>query len=208
MNKIRVFVDYWNFQLTINQREAEDRGVEDYRFRIKWFEVGPWLARKACELIQVADYSFEGINIYTSFNPNTPEGRGFNRWATTVLNKAPGVNVECIERRPKNYPKCPICHREIRNCPHQECAALMVGTVEKGVDTLIATDLIRLAWEDAYDYAVLSTMDRDLIPAVTFLRQKGKKIIHAGFPPTGTDLATACWANFDVYKDREEIRRT
>jgi uncharacterized LabA/DUF88 family protein len=81
------------------------------------------------------------------------------------------------------------------------------GTVEKGVDTAIATDMIRLAWEDAYDIAVLASLDADFIPAVDFLDQKGKKVIQAGFPPKGTDLATACWASFDLFARRDEIRR-
>lgn len=207
MHRIRVFVDYWNFQLTINDREAAAKGLQDYRFKIDWFGLGPWLARKASELVQIADYSFDGIIIYTSYNPNNPREKEFHKWATNILGKGTGVSVECIERRPKNPPQCPICHRIIRTCPHQDCGAKIVGTSEKGVDTLIATDMIRLAWEGAYDFAVLSTMDRDLIPAVKFLKQKGMKIIHAGFPPFGTELATACWASFDVYRDREEIRR-
>jgi uncharacterized LabA/DUF88 family protein len=76
------------------------------------------------------------------------------------------------------------------------------------VDTLIATDMIRLAWEDAYDVAVLATSDSDLVPAVKFLDLKGRKVIQAGFLPIGRDLATACWASFDVYAGRAEIERT
>jgi len=34
-------------------------------------------------------------------------------------------------------------------------------TEEKGVDVAIATDMIKLAWEDAYDWAVLVSSDRD-----------------------------------------------
>jgi uncharacterized LabA/DUF88 family protein len=79
--------------------------------------------------------------------------------------------------------------------------------VEKGVDTLIATDMIRLAWEGAFDLAVLATSDADLVPAVQFLNLKGHRVIQAGFPPAGTDLATACWASFDVFRDRAQIRR-
>jgi uncharacterized LabA/DUF88 family protein len=181
--------------------------MPDYRFEVDWLGLGPWLVRKACERIQITDYSFDGINIYTSYNPGTQEGKRFNQWTKNILSKGTGVSVECIERKPKNFPQCPVCHQEIRNCPHTGCGATMISTVEKGVDTLIATDMIRLAWEDAYDFAVLSTMDRDLVPAVKFLKQKGRKVIHAGFPPLGTDLASACWASFDVYRDRKEIKR-
>jgi uncharacterized LabA/DUF88 family protein len=83
----------------------------------------------------------------------------------------------------------------------------MKATIEKGVDTLIATDMIRLAWEEAYDLAVLATSDADLVPAVDFLRLKARKVIQAGFPPIGSELATACWASFDVFPHRKEITR-
>jgi len=84
----------------------------------------------------------------------------------------------------------------------------MLGMVEKGVDTFIATDMIRLAWENAFDLAVLVSSDSDLVPAVEFLNQKGQKIVQAGFPPGGVHLATACWASFDVWKVGGEIERT
>ena len=83
----------------------------------------------------------------------------------------------------------------------------MSATEEKGVDTLIATDMIRLAWEGAYDIAVLATSDSDLVPAVEFLGLKARKVIQAGFPPLGVALATACWASFAVGPTRSEIER-
>ena len=62
--------------------------------------------------------------------------------------------------------------------------------------------MIRLAWEQAYDVAVLAASDSDLVPAVEFLIAKGIKVIQAGFPPIGVDLATACWGSFDVFAKR------
>jgi uncharacterized LabA/DUF88 family protein len=67
--------------------------------------------------------------------------------------------------------------------------------------------MIRLAWEDAYEIGVLATSDADLVPAVNFLNQKGKRIVQAGFPPSGVHLATACWASFDIFQNRNEIER-
>ena len=67
--------------------------------------------------------------------------------------------------------------------------------------------MIRLAWEDAYEIAVLATSDADLIPAIEFLGLKARKVIQAGFPPSGVRLARACWASFDVSKLRSEIAR-
>ncbi|HYK90390.1 MAG TPA: NYN domain-containing protein [Acidobacteriota bacterium] len=205
--RIRAFVDYWNFQLSLNHKEQNVTGVSDCRFKVNWKDLGPLLATKAAEVVGCATsgYSFDGVIIYASYNQNTEEGRGFNNWATTWLDRQPGVSVKCLLRKPKALPKCPNCHKEIQNCPL--CGKRINATVEKGVDTFIATDLIRLAWEDAYDIAVIASSDSDLVPAVEFIMQKGLKIVQAGFPPIGVDLATACWASFDVGRLRAEIKR-
>ena len=206
--RVRIFVDYWNFQLSLNEREARVQGLNDVRFIIDWKKLGPWLAQKACEIVGTdpSSYRFDGVIIYASFNPRTDEGRKFHGWAKSWLDRQVGVSVVCLERKPRALPRCPTCHRQIEFCPHEGCKKRIVSTVEKGVDTFIATDMIRLAWEEAYDLAVLASSDSDLVPAVEFLNQKARKIIQAGFPPLGVDLATACWASFDVFPDREEIR--
>jgi hypothetical protein len=202
-------VDFWNFQLSLNQLEGKTRRVKDFRFRVDWRAVGPWLARLACQIAGIAAErtSFEGVIIYASYNPRAQEGASFHHWATTWLDRQPGVSVECRERKPKALPRCSTCHREIASCPHAGCGRKWIATTEKGVDTLIATDMIRLAWEDAFDLAVLATSDSDLVPAVEFLNSKGRKVVQAGFPPGGLDLATACWASFDVAPRRHEILR-
>lgn len=201
--RIRVFVDYWNFQLGLNFREGEGSGHKE-QFPIDWHTFPNWAAERAAEVAGAPTYSFEGCIIYTSFDPHGDPA--YRNWATTWLDRQPGVQVDIKERQAKDAPVCANCHQEIRTCPH--CHQAVGGTTEKGVDTAIATDLIRLAWEDAYDIAVLVTSDKDLVPAVTFLDQKGRKVIQAGFPPAGGQLATACWASFDVFKDREAFRRS
>ncbi len=205
--RIRVFIDYWNLQLTLNDREAEVTGRPDVRFKIDWRGLPAWLTRKAAEITGIANYTFEGAIIYASYNPNTAEGRGFNNWASSWLNRQPGIQVQCTERRPRNPPKCTTCYQPITHCPRPECRARLAGTIEKGVDTAIATDMIRLAWEDAYDIAVLTSSDADLVPAVKFLDQKGRKVVQAGFAPSGVHLATSCWGSFDIFPHREDIHR-
>lgn len=197
--RVRVFVDYWNFQLTLNESCNEDR------VQIDWKRLGSWLAEKACASMSITAHTYEGCIVYTSYDPRTEAGRKYRSWVTNWLDRQPGVSVKCRERRPKSSPKCPQCYAEITHCPH--CSERIKGSAEKGVDTLIATDMIRLAWEEAYDIAVLATLDADLIPAVEFLDLKARKVIQAGFPPKGIALATACWASFDVAKDCQEIRR-
>jgi uncharacterized LabA/DUF88 family protein len=196
--RIKVFIDYWNLQLLINEITAEEKA------RIDWQNIGQLLAKYAAELIKIKSYNFEGANIYTSYNPRRDRD-GYFKWVNNWLNRQPGIQVYCLERQTKQPPKCPTCHKPIEQCPH--CKGVMIGSIEKGVDALIVTDMIRLAWENAYDIAVLVSSDRDLIPGVKFLDAKGKKVIHAGFPPIGSDLAQACWASFNIGNHKKEVIR-
>ncbi len=45
---------------------------------------------------------------------------------------------------------------------------------EKQVDVYLATQMVALAYEDAYDIAVLVSGDSDFLPAVDLVQQKGK----------------------------------
>lgn len=85
--RVRVFVDYWNFQLTLNEREAAARHLADFRFGVDWKKLGPWLAKKACGAVGVANHAFDGVIIYTSYNPATAEGKKFKNWVMTWLDR-------------------------------------------------------------------------------------------------------------------------
>ncbi len=52
---------------------------------------------------------------------------------------------------------------------------------EKGVDVQIAIDLVIGAVENAYDVAIVVSSDTDLIPAIKYVRSKGKAIEYVGF---------------------------
>lgn len=52
---------------------------------------------------------------------------------------------------------------------------------EKGVDVLIAVDMLIGAYENFYDKIILISSDTDLIPAIIKVREKGKKIEYIGF---------------------------
>ena len=52
---------------------------------------------------------------------------------------------------------------------------------EKGVDVLMAVDLLVGAYENKYDTAILISSDTDLIPAIEKVRLMGKKVEYVGF---------------------------
>jgi len=174
------------------------------RFDFDWQKL-PKIILAETEQIIGTNCAYEGTHIYTSFDPRTDGGKKHGNWAKTWLDRQPGVQVDCCERKPKRPPQCNHCHQPIETCPL--CAKDIAGTVEKGVDTAIVTDMIRLAWEDSYDIGVIVSSDADMIPAVKFLDQRGYKIVQAGFPPKGIDLATTCWASIDLFKCRDKFKR-
>lgn len=66
---------------------------------------------------------------------------------------------------------------------------------EKGVDVLMAVDLLIGAYENLYDTAILVSSDTDLIPAIIKIRSMNKKVEYIGF---GHKPSMALIANSDV----------
>ena len=199
-HRVRVFVDFWNYTLSMRDADAE--------FRTDWAKLGPVLARAAAAVVDTATAGeYQGLNFYGSYDPDSDRDRRLHRWATTVVDTFPGVSVSIVPRqRKRSPPACPACHSEVAQCP--ACGADMRGTEEKGVDVRMATDMISLAWADNYDIAVLVSSDRDFVPAAEFLETRGIKVIHGAFPPRGAQLTARCWGSVNIAQLREEFRFT
>ena len=195
-----VFVDFWNLQLTINNLTPG--------FKVDWRQLGPVIAREAAHVVDAdAQLSYQGMNVYGSYDPLSEKDESLRRFASTILGRFPGVQVTMLPRqRKRSGPTCPSCHEEVSRC--QQCGADMRGTEEKGVDTRIATDMIKLAWVESYDAAALLSSDRDFVPVVDFLSTRGVKTIHGAFPPRGSMLSQACWGNIRIPDIMERFRRT
>lgn len=188
MAKGRIFIDYWNFQLNVINLYGKD-------FRLDWSKLASLIISKTEELLGTS-LEYEGMKVYISFDNNKGSDVHLKDWAKNVLDRFPGIDVIMLERKPRNPFRCPECHQFITTCPH--CGENMKATVEKGVDTAIVTDLISLAWEESWEYAILISSDKDFIPAVDMLNRKGFHVINAHFPPTGMELETHCWGSIDL----------
>jgi uncharacterized LabA/DUF88 family protein len=192
----RIFVDFWNLQLTFNEH-VESR-------KLDWKALSPILIAEASSILRTP-LQFEGTNVYLSYNPKTAKGKNLHHWSLNVLDRFPGIRVIAKERKAKRAPTCPNCHQRVSQCPH--CSGQMIGTVEKGIDTAIVTDMISLAWEDAWEVAILVSSDPDFIPVVEFLTNKGRRVINAYFPPKGMHLARTCWASIDLRPHLDGLAR-
>lgn len=198
-NRIRIFVDFWNFSLSLRRH--------DENFMLNWQLVAPVFVREAAKILNSASpATFEAMHVYGSYDPSKADDNKFKNWFSTWLDRQPGVHTILLERqKKKNYAKCPHCQSEATHC--QSCGGDLRGTEEKGVDTRIVTDMISLAWSNGYDTAVLVSSDRDFVPVADFLQSKGIKVIHAAFPPSGSQLSQKCWGNFSVINIMGDISR-
>ena len=91
------------------------------------------------------------------------------------------------ERSPQGYQDQQKFLTALHNTPYLEVrlgGSKMRGatTVQKGVDIMIATDLLRFAWDDRYDVAVLVSGDGDFSYAVQAVKDMGKHVEVAAFP--------------------------
>ncbi|MFV1859853.1 MAG: NYN domain-containing protein [Anaerolineales bacterium] len=196
-HQTRIFIDFWNFQLSLNDATPEG-------YRVDWKAISPWLMEQAATAVG-QDLSFEGTSVYISYNPRSEGDRKLRDFSLNVLDRFPGISVTLVERKPRNPPVCPHCHEQIQNCPH--CGEKLARTIEKGVDTAIVTDMFRLAWEESLDIAILVSSDRDFVPTVKSFSAKGYKVVNAHFPPQGMHLARACWASIDLKTGIADLER-
>ena len=200
-SRVRIFIDHSNLELTM-RGQARQRGVAWSNF--DWQKLPQWLVAQTQQVCSLDYASYEGAHVYASHDPDDTGHDGFRKFAS-FLGFQPGVQVVLKELRRKDPPVCRTCKRPMAICP--ECNTPHRPRVEKGVDTAMVTDMIRLAWQDAYDIAVLVSSDSDFAPVVDLLDQRGLKVVQAGFPPVGAYLRTRCWASFDIFEGRAEVER-
>lgn len=199
--RTRIFIDFWNFQLHWNDRSG--------RRKCDWTLLPAVLMQEAAKLLSgvstTAAMDLEETLVYASYNPRTEAN--LKRWLDNFLNKQPSFRVTTLERRTVKDPvRCGSCGSEISECAN--CGAEYTRTREKGVDTAIITDLLSLAWQGAFDVAILLSSDADHVPAVERVQEKGLKVINATWTNHGYDLAKTSWASFWLDGVIEQLCRT
>lgn len=192
--RVRLFIDFWNYQLQWNEYSPADAQCDWPRLPARFVAQ----AQAAISNAGIADaLQLEETRVYASYNPDRAEDTKLKGWLSNFLDRQASFRVFTAERKDKPARiHCRACHADMEVCP--TCARPLVRSREKGVDTAIVTDLLSLAWEGAFDVAVLVSSDADMIPCVERVQEKGFKVINATWPVRGQDLAKACWASFSI----------
>ena len=201
--RVRIFIDFWNFQLSWNQYHARKK-TKPNPCKIPWDEALPnALVRQVDPLAK-----YVGTHVYASINPQGSADRGLAGFLN-IMDGFPGYKVIVKERRPGSPVKCTsdACRQEIPECP--KCHEPLKRTVEKGIDASLLTDLIKSAFDNTFDHAILITEDSDFVPAVDFIQERWtKRIVHAFFKGKSHELRNACWQHIFIDDFMPELLRT
>jgi len=187
---LRIFVDYWNFQLTWNERTGGAR--------CDWLQVPTAFTDAATSLLASAglgSLTLQETRVYAGYEAGREAP--LKNWLHNFLDRQPGFRVFTSERHWRAHPvHCRACGTLTDRCP--SCNGDFGRAAEKTIDARIVTDLIGLAWEGAYDVAVLVSSDKDFIPAVDYLQSKNIHVVNATWHGRGNELAKICWASFEL----------
>lgn len=187
--RLRIFIDFWNFTLNWNDRSGA---------KCDWQRIAQVLSQEAQSRLAsngLGSLTLEETRVYASYEPG--RNASLKNWLNTFLDKQPGVRVFSVERHwKKKAVHCRSCGSDLADCP--KCGAAFGHAAEKAVDSRIVTDLLSLAWEGAYDVALLLSSDRDFVPAVDLLQSKNFKVINGTWKGHGHELAKVCWASFEL----------
>jgi len=195
--RTRIFLDFWNFQLAWNYKTLNEASRES--LRCDWTAIPRVLTGAATEVVRTTDpeasLHLEETLVHASYNPVSASDRRLKQWLDSFLDKQPSFRVKVRERRPQPTKiRCTSCQHELEACP--TCGAGYVRYPEKGVDSALLVDVLTLAWEGAYDVAVIVSSDADLIPGVERVQERGLRVINGTWTDRGHHLAKACWGSF------------
>jgi hypothetical protein len=188
---VRVFVDHRDF------RRGADEAAGG-RFEPDWGRLTQWLGAEAVSEacgVSPSALRYEGTSVYVAVTRSVSD-RPLRSWATTELSRVPGVSVLLAEVEGEGVSLCGGC--EGCGTSSSRCGSGAKVAGGEAVADAIRADLLRLSREDVFDWAVVVASDRRLAAAARFLITRGHKVVHAGFPPRGRELAAACLASIDL----------
>lgn len=184
MANVKLFIDFWNFQLGWNRNFATEKAA-GRPVRINWKDVPSVLIAELPAILgATVPLTYKGTRVYASVHPEAGgKDEKLKQFLHNVLGQMTGFQVDVKDRRPKT-----------ETCVH--CSKTTERHVEKGVDTSIVSDLFEGAINNSYDVAILVSNDSDFVPAIKTIQDRlNKQIIHIGFRIGGTQLRTACWGH-------------
>ncbi|MFH0970314.1 MAG: NYN domain-containing protein [Candidatus Diapherotrites archaeon] len=105
-----------------------------------------------------------------------------------------------LENAKKNASFCASCQPKL--IQFLQDAGLQKLSKEKGIDILLVTDMVKGAFQDRYDIALLASGDADFVPAVDLVQSLKKSVVNLHFyAGSSSELRNACNAHSLIQLD-------
>lgn len=162
------FVDGFNLYHAIHELnwDTASKRFTNAKHHLKWLDI----ASLSRALIHPKQDTYLGAYYFSAFAGwITPDAQERHRHYVAAL-KSTGITpiLGTFKKKPR---KCPQCKHEWE------------GHEEKESDVNLALHLVKLAYEDAFDKAIIFTADTDLAPAIRMVMEKfPHKQVHIAIP--------------------------
>ena len=132
----------------------------------------------------------------------------FHRWLESGPPQGPKIITQLYDLKQSRADSayCKQCEEKVRLCCPRGDYHHIVREQQKGVDVGLAT--LALTHLDRYDTLLLSSGDSDLLPAIEFLSERGKRIVLVVFQE-GVSTKLQCRADEILWVDdfADEVER-
>jgi hypothetical protein len=185
---------------------AELGGLPAAETALDWEGFPAWLAvggTSAALLTPAERLRYVGTVIYTVDEPADRKGArgvpGASGGVIAQLAKDPLVEVRALRESVATAGDCLACDlARTPGCHHCRNTNSPLSRLGGAVGDAIATDIFRLVREDALDIAVLLSAAPALRTVIRFVEGRGKRVVHAAFPPRGHELSDASLGMVDL----------
>ena len=160
-NRVVIFIDYQNVYHRARDSFFGGAGPNPLTGHVHPLKVGELL----CDLGRTKDFRriLGGVRVYRA-RPDQRSGRNLERAAKTQMTCWANTTGVTVCARPMDYIET-VRRGKVR----------WQGR-EKGIDVMLAVDLVDMARTDVYDTAVVFSADTDLVPALEAAVRIGKRI--------------------------------
>ncbi len=157
MKKVALFIDGSNFYYGLKSTYGEERSLTNFNF----LKLGEILTGNKRDLLRIYYYNAP-LDYKSSPEAYAKQQRFFEKVKSTE-------KVKLILSR--------LQKRKIKDTGQ-------FYYVVKGDDIHIAVDMVKGAYENTFDVAILVSGDGDFVPAVKVVQEKGKSVENAYFKPS------------------------
>lgn len=175
-------------------------GAEAAGPALDWGAFPEWLAVDAASA--ALSFPAERLRFAGAVNyvpDDHPTGPGAADLSHVLARLAQTSEVRRVQAGPEVLGECRACDLAgTARCHRCRNTSSPAGRFGGAVGNAMAADLFRLVREGAFAVAVVLSADRGLMPALRFVKGRGKLVVHAAFPPKGRDLSEASSGMVDL----------